>query len=202
MKKHSDQLRAQVLDAIRAGSTVLQASEDFGVPRRTVRRWVAKAGVTAPVEGPPPTALRRQAAHVDNLQADDRDRLVKTVRDLHAAMASTAAKLRKAAEGDEEPTLSRDTSQAMAQLARAAQTLIDAHPGLLAVVASGKAEAEDQDAKIKRLRKAFGLDDPRESAEQLRRLQAARDGSAPGGENDDVDLEHLRWALGLPEDTP
>lgn len=186
--------------AARAGRTGGEAGLHFGVDASTVRKWMRTRGVAPkPAEEtyspesnpsgaprsrdrsrnhPPNLAGGKHRAPVSEMDTDDKDRAVRTVRnmsrivDLRTAMMlanlEEAEKLLATIDGLENAdpkekavlrsllSLSKDDAQAMLNLARATSLIIDTHPGLLKL-AGVKDSNERGQRNLAHVRAALGL---------------------------------------------
>lgn len=173
--RYTEKFRAHVLAWVeaRGGRTGGGAGLHFGVGETTVRKWMKVAGVvakphsetisretSAPETSQAPSRAKpnglaggRHRAPVEDLSTEDKDRAVRTVRnlarivDLRSGMMlddleRAEAMLKKigglSRMGDEDKALLRillalnkDDAQAMLNLARAQGLIVDTHPGLM-----------------------------------------------------------------------
>ena len=91
------------------------------------------------------------------MKDDDRARAVRTVRNLHIILDEHAALLAVASEQKDVTVLNKDHAQAMLQLAKTSQSLIQAHPGLLAL--SKQDRTMDHLAPNDEVARALGVDE-------------------------------------------
>ena len=165
--------------------TVVDAGREFGLTPKAVGKWAKKAGQAVissrektAREGPPrarPLPKSRSGRpHVDTMEAEEKERLVSTVKDLSTTVelgaSMMADHLRKvqawtkekadAQDPEEYPValfrLDRDTCGALLSLAKTASQLVDTYPGLMAA-AGVKEQKEEGEATLDRVRAALGL---------------------------------------------
>lgn len=141
------------------GSTIAQASAHFGVPAGTIKSWRSRNPGEAPplaqpqprTQPPPPLAPARVApsppapkprkSTAADLPPDDRAELVALVRELRALLISFKDERRSELEkrsngGSPDSRRLAELSQAARSTAAEIDSLLRAHPGLMAIVES------------------------------------------------------------------
>lgn len=144
--------RDEVFAWMRANrATPSMAAAHFGLKATTIRSWVHRHN--GPSFDAPPVVLNGTRSIVSHLAPDDRAALVDLVRRLRGHMATIERKLDT--ELREEATdwrAVREATQAGRDISAQMKTLLDAHPGLMALVEdTAPPDADAAAANIDRL---------------------------------------------------
>lgn len=138
MKPHPDREAASAWLATHPGAAIESFRDAFpDVPTTTLRRWFASGALPAPAprRGPTPAA---------ELDHDDRQRALATVRSIYSALEAYAKRLEASAEAGD-LHLDAEAARAAMHLQRTAAGILEAHPGLLELVRAGEPERADDD---------------------------------------------------------